>query len=199
MVFAIGHPSSGIPERWKAKSSHCGVNVIDLRSSSVSVISDVIKRAKKSGDVIVLSIHWGGNWGYEIEPAFQTFARDVIDRADVDVVFGHSSHHAMGVEIYNHKLIIYGAGDFINDYEGIRGHESYRGDLSLMYFPSVDPNTGRLVDLTMVPTRIRHLQVQRACAEDVTWMTQTMTRECRKLGGAVKRQDDELRYVLKPH
>ncbi len=108
---------------------------------------------------MVLSIHWGGNWGYEIEPAFQTFARDVIDRAGVDLVFGHSSHHAMGIEVYRQKLIIYGAGDFLNDYEGITGHESYRGDLSLMYFPSVDPATGRLVELTMVPTRIRHMQV----------------------------------------
>ena len=26
------------------------------------------------------------------------------------------------------------AGDFINDYEGIHGHEQYRGDLALMYF-----------------------------------------------------------------
>ena len=197
LVFAIGHPSSGVPERWKAKAKHCGVNVTDLRPANVGAIAEQVKSTKKGGDIAVLSIHWGGNWGYEIEPAFQNFAHDVIDRADIDLVFGHSSHHAMGIEVYNHKLIIYGAGDFLNDYEGITGHESYRGDLSLMYFPSLDPSTGNVVDLTMVPTRIRHLQVQHATAEDISWMYQTMSRECRKLGGAIKRQEDELKYVLK--
>ena len=33
------------------------------------------------------------------------------------------------------KLILYGCGDFINDYEGISGNEEYRGDLALMYIP----------------------------------------------------------------
>jgi len=32
------------------------------------------------------------------------------------------------------RLILYGCGDFLNDYEGIRGYEEYRGDLALMYF-----------------------------------------------------------------
>ena len=197
LVFAVGHPSSGVPERWKAKAKHCGVNVVDLRPADVSALSQKVKGVKRSGDIAVLSIHWGGNWGYEIEPPFQNFAHNVIDKADIDVVFGHSSHHAMGIEVYNRKLIIYGAGDFLNDYEGITGHESYRGDLSLMYFPSMDPTTGHLVDLTMIPTRIRHLRVQHACADDVHWMYQTMTRECKKLGSTVKRHEDELHYVLK--
>jgi len=39
--------------------------------------------------------------------------------AGVDVVHGHSSHHAKGFEVYAGKLIIYGAGDLISDYEGI--------------------------------------------------------------------------------
>ena len=197
LVFAVGHTSSGVPERWKAKSKQCGVNVVDLRPADVDVLAQQVKSVKKAGDIAVLSIHWGGNWGYEIEPPFPTFAHNVIDRADIDVVFGHSSHHALGIEVYNQKLIIYGAGDFLNDYEGITGHESYRGDLSLMYFPSVDPSTGRLVDLTMVPTKIRHIQVHYASADDINWMHQTINRECKKLGGKIKRQEDELHYVPK--
>lgn len=39
--------------------------------------------------------------------------------AGVDVVHGHSSHHAKGAEVYRGKLILYGAGDLISDYEGI--------------------------------------------------------------------------------
>ena len=51
----------------------------------------------------------------------------------------------------NNKLIIYGAGDFINDYKDIRGHEQYRGELTLVYFPEFKPQTAVLKALRMVP------------------------------------------------
>ena len=62
----------------------------------------------------------------------------LIDNAAVDIIHGHSSHHIKGIEIYKGKPVIYGSGDFINDYEGIGGHEYFRGDLSLMYFVTFD-------------------------------------------------------------
>lgn len=40
--------------------------------------------------------------------------------AGIDVVHGHSSHHAKGFEVHRGRLIVYGAGDLISDYEGIR-------------------------------------------------------------------------------
>ncbi len=196
LVFAVGHSSSGIPERWRAKHKQCGVNLIDLRPNSVNQLSEQVKSVKKKGDISVLSIHWGGNWGYDIEPAFQTFAHSVIDQADIDVVFGHSSHHAKGVEVYRGKLIIYGAGDWVNDYEGISGYEGYRGDLSLMYFPSINVETGNLAELRCVPTRIRHLQVQKASDSEVQWMYDMMHRECSKLGTDVQRNGNEIKLVL---
>ncbi|HSE89904.1 MAG TPA: hypothetical protein VLJ79_27080 [Candidatus Binatia bacterium] len=45
--------------------------------------------------------------------------------------------------MHKNRLILYGCGDFFNDYEGIGGYEDYRGDLGLMYFADVDPRTGR--------------------------------------------------------
>jgi poly-gamma-glutamate capsule biosynthesis protein CapA/YwtB (metallophosphatase superfamily) len=57
-----------------------------------------------------------------------------------------------GIEVYRERPIIYGCGDFLNDYEGIRSHEEFRGDLGLMYFVSSDPQTGRLLELRMVPS-----------------------------------------------
>ena len=38
------------------------------------------------------------------------------------MVHGHSSHHAKGAELYQGKLIIYGAGDLISDYEASVKH-----------------------------------------------------------------------------
>ena len=194
LVFAGGHHSSGIPEQWRAGPHQCGINIIDVKNTkSVSQLASHVKKYKQAGDIAVLSIHWGGNWGYLIDSTFKQFAHDVIDSAGIDLVHGHSSHHAMGVEVYNGKLIIYGSGDFINDYEGINGYEDYRGDLSLMYFASLDTKSGNLTDLTMIPMEMHHLQVHKAKPENVEWLTNTMKRECRKLGGRVIKENNELR------
>ncbi|WP_262982399.1 CapA family protein [Sulfuriferula multivorans] len=40
--------------------------------------------------------------------------------------------------MYREKPVLYGCGDFLNDYEGISGHEQYRGELALMYFPTLE-------------------------------------------------------------
>jgi poly-gamma-glutamate synthesis protein (capsule biosynthesis protein) len=43
------------------------------------------------------------------------FARALVD-AGADVVFGHSPHVVRGVEVYGGRPILYGAGDFVDDY-----------------------------------------------------------------------------------
>jgi poly-gamma-glutamate capsule biosynthesis protein CapA/YwtB (metallophosphatase superfamily) len=88
-------------------------------------------------------VHWGSNWGYNVLPDQIRFAHDLID-GGVDVVHGHSSHHSCPIEMYRDKLILYGCDDLINDYEGITGYDQYWGDLSLLYFASVEPDTGGL-------------------------------------------------------
>lgn len=193
LVFGACDPSSGIPAAWLA-SHQSGVNLINVDTqTSLDAVTENIRKYRKEGDIVVFSIHWGGNWGYEIEPAFKRFAHKLIDAAGVDIIHGHSSHHAIGVEVYKNKLIMYGCGDFINDYEGIGGHVQYRGDLSLMYLVSVEAETGRLRDLTMVPTQIKRLRIQRAEASDTAWLADTMAHECKKLACDVKLEDGELR------
>jgi poly-gamma-glutamate synthesis protein (capsule biosynthesis protein) len=117
----------------------------------------------------VASIHWGTNWGYEVPPAHVRFARRLVD-GGVDVVHGHSSHHPRPIEVYRNRLILYGCGDFINDYEGILGHEEYRPDLTLMYFPTFDAISGELRDLRMTPMQLRKLRLNRAAPEDARWL-----------------------------
>ncbi len=197
LVFAAGHQSSGIPDKWTASPHQCGLNVIEVNGSkSISQLAQQIRKFKRDGDVVILSIHWGSNWGYDVDPLFRQFAHDTIDQAGVDLIHGHSSHHALGVELYNNKVIIYGSGDFINDYEGIDGYEEFRGDLSLMYFVSMDMESGNVTDVTMIPTEIHHLQVHRASPENAEWLTNTMKRECRKLGSRVIIKEDGLHLKL---
>jgi poly-gamma-glutamate synthesis protein (capsule biosynthesis protein) len=131
---------------------------------------------RRPRDVIVVSVHWGANWGYEIPREQRDFARALIDSGFVDVVHGHSSHHAKGIEVYRERLILYGCGDFLNDYEGIDGYEHYRSDLASMYFPTVDA-AGRLLTLRIVPLRIRKLRLERATRADAAWLKATLDRE----------------------
>jgi len=191
IVSAWAHASSGVPPEWAAAENRPGVNRLDyLDTKAVQRINNSIKPGKQPGDVAVVSIHWGGNWGYDIPHWQIEFAHRLIDEAYVDIVHGHSSHHVKGIEVYKGKLIIYGSGDLLNDYEGIGGHEQYRADLSLMYFASVDPATGRLVRLQMTPTQIRHLRINRADASDALWLKHMLNREGRKLGTRVELNPD---------
>jgi len=187
LVYAWGHASSGVPRPWAATETRPGVNRLDyLDRQTVQQIRNSVNRDRRSGDIVVVSLHWGGNWGYDI-PSWQTeFAHRLVDEAGIDVVHGHSSHHVKGIEVYNGKLIIYGSGDLLNDYEGIGGHEQYRADLALMYFADIDPQTGKLVKLLMTPTQIRKLRINRAGAQDAAWLEDLLNREGRRFGTGVR-------------
>ena len=183
LVFAVCSESSGVPPEWAASSRAPGVDFLpDLSGASVERLARRIAAVKRAGDLAVVSIHWGSNWGYVVAPGEIAFARALIDLAGVDIVHGHSSHHAKAVEVYRGKLILYGCGDFINDYEGIRGHEEFRGDLALMYLPELEAGSGRLVRLEVVVMQLRRFRVGRASAADTRWVCATLDREGRRFG-----------------
>jgi poly-gamma-glutamate synthesis protein (capsule biosynthesis protein) len=142
--------------------------------------------ARRTGDIVVASIHWGENWGYHIPGAQRSFAQGLIDEADVNIVYGHSSHHPKGIEVYNQKVILYGCGDFLDDYEGIRGYERFRDDLVLMYFLSVAPTTGKLVRCEMRPLQIRNFRLNRTSREDARWLRGILNREGERLRTGVE-------------
>ncbi len=186
IVFSLGVQTSGIPAQWAATAQKPGVNLLpDLSVATAGQFGKAVRAVKTSGDIVVASIHWGGNWGYRIPWSQTDFAHRLIDEADVDVVHGHSSHHAKGIEIYRDRPIIYGCGDFLNDYEGIGGHEMYRGDLPLMYLLDVDAASGRLARFEMMPMRIRHFRLQRASPAEARWLRDTLHREGQGLGTRV--------------
>lgn len=189
LVFAWGMENSGVPAEWAATEQRPGVNQLsDLSAASLERIARQMRAARQPGDLVVASIHWGGNWGFAVTAAQRAFAHGLIDEAGVDVVHGHSSHHVKCIEIYREKVILYGCGDFLNDYEGIGGYEIYRGDLALMYFPTFEQ--GHLSRLVLTPTQTRRFRVGHAPEEGVRWLMDTLNREGRKLGTHVERLDD---------
>ncbi|MCC8247121.1 CapA family protein [Saccharothrix luteola] len=159
VFFSLGAGSSGIPHSWAATRNRAGVNLLPDVSEDVAL--DVTTRVcliKRPGDVVVASLHWGSNWGYDVPDSDVDFAHALVD-GGVDIVHGHSSHHPRPIEVYHGKLILYGCGDLINDYEGITGHEEYRDDLRLLYFAAVRPDTGHLVGLRMAPMRVHRMRL----------------------------------------
>jgi poly-gamma-glutamate synthesis protein (capsule biosynthesis protein) len=180
IVLSSGTATSGIPRAWAATRTRPGVDVLeDLSSATADRLAARGRRIRRQGDVVVASIHWGSNWGYEVPASHVRFAHWLIE-GGVDIVHGHSSHHPRPIEVYRDKLVLYGCGDFIDDYEGIPGYEDFRDDLVLMYFPLVEPSTGRLLGLRMVPLRICKMRLDRATSAETAWVRDRLS----AIGGA---------------
>jgi poly-gamma-glutamate capsule biosynthesis protein CapA/YwtB (metallophosphatase superfamily) len=156
--------------------------VAGLPDPQVSRIAERVRAVKRPGDIAILSIHWGPNWGYLIPESQRSFAHKLIDVAGIDVIHGHSSHHPKPIEVYRGKPILYGCGDFLNDYEGIAGYEEFRSQLVLMYFVTVDPTTGSLIRLEMTPLQIKRFRLNHVSRQDAGWLRDTLTREGKQTG-----------------
>ncbi|MDI3388443.1 CapA family protein [Streptomyces sp. B-S-A8] len=176
LVLAVGMPSSGIPYDWAATDDRAGVSFVAGASAPAQAqVASRIRKLKQPGDIAVVSVHWGSNWGYDVTRDQVAFAHALVD-AGADLVHGHSSHHTRPPEVYGGRLVLYGCGDLINDYEGITGYERYRDDLRLLHLVSLDPDTGRLLRLRLVPLLARRLRLVRAPAEDHRWLGSLLDR-----------------------
>ena len=166
LLFSFGSTTSGIPRQWRAANASPGVNLLDdLSEATASQIAKGMRQFQRPGDLLVASIHWGGNWGYDIPLEQIVFAHRLIEEG-VSIVHGHSSHHVKAIEVFKGRLILYGCGDFLTDYEGISGYEDFRGDLALMYLVELDSRGGQLVSLQLVPMHMRRFRLEHTSAAD---------------------------------
>ena len=204
-VFAFATPSSGVPAAWAARPNRPGVSLIGLSESFVAYIAALVRGVRPGADIVVASIHWGGNWGYEIPPHMRQFAHRLIDEAGIDMIHGHSSHHVKAIEVYRNRLILYGCGDLISDYEGIPLHRSswsasgaakflqFKSDLGLIYHAQLDAGSGALRSLDMTPTRIRQLRINRADPDGVRSLEDILNRDGKSLGTRAVLEDGVLK------
>ena len=190
LVLACGLGSSGIPQSWAAAADRPGVYFLPALTDKVATdLTDQVSLMRRTGDVVVVSIHWGSNWGYDVHPDQRRFAHRLID-GGVDIVHGHSSHHPRPIETYRGKLVLYGCGDFVNDYEGISGHAEFRDDLRLMYFASVHQDTGELAELRMAVMHARRLRLEHASRADSEWLHAALGRVSDHFGTHIELLDD---------
>lgn len=173
-VFAVASGCSGTPIAWWASDDTSGLVGIPALVSNEAVTDalEIVKRATDSypcagRKLRILSIHMGPNWALKGEDAMdiacrRDFVHKVIDSCGVDIIYGHSSHHMRGMEVYKGKLILYGAGDIINDYEGFenRGEDQYNR-LGGIYIADIDSVSGDLKQLQIVPMFMNRLRLER--------------------------------------
>jgi poly-gamma-glutamate capsule biosynthesis protein CapA/YwtB (metallophosphatase superfamily) len=186
LVFGLGMASGGIPGSWAAADDRSGVAfTAEPSDAAAAEMVGRVRRAKRPGDLVVVSVHWGPNWGYRVSDAEVRFAHALVD-GGVHIVHGHSAHHPRPLEAYRGGLVLYGCGDLIDDYEGITGYERYRDDLRLLYLVSLDLDSGALVRVRMVPLQARRMRLCPASREDSGWLREVLERSSRGFGTRIR-------------
>jgi poly-gamma-glutamate synthesis protein (capsule biosynthesis protein) len=100
------------------------------------------------------------------------------------------------MEVYQERLILYGCGDLINDYEGIGGYEEYRPDLGVIILATLAAD-GRLARGRLLPFRRRRFRLWCATHDEAAWLARRLSRVSRQGGVTLELQADatlELRW-----
>ncbi len=167
---------------WEATKNKPGIFYapIDFHDQRAKDLLKLVQQTKSQVDYLIVSAHWGGNWGYGPPPEHQVFARALIDLG-ADIIFGHSAHVFRGVDIYRRRPIIYSAGDFIDDYAV---DEIERNDESFIFMIELEPTgttVGVIKRLKLYPTIIDNFQAKLAGSRTRT-IAAKMQKLCADLG-----------------
>lgn len=162
---------------WEAAPGTPGVYYVPVTTHGqrVDQLLALLRRTKARVQLLIVSAHWGGNWGSDAPPEHRALARQLVE-AGADVVFGHSPHVFRGVEVYRDRPIIYSAGDFVDDY-AVDPEE--RNDLSFIFLMETDGGTPRA--LRLFPTVIAGFRV-RLAVRSARDTADRMARLCGDLG-----------------
>lgn len=97
-----------------AKEDALGVAMLPDKPTPqvISMIGNDIGAARKLGDLVVVSFHWGIERSIYPSPSQRWLARRAVD-CGADIVVGHHPHCLQGVEIYKGKPILYSLGNLV--------------------------------------------------------------------------------------
>ncbi len=174
---------------WEAGPNRPGVFYapLDLEDARFQKVLEITRALAQQTDLVVVSVHWGPNWGRRPLPEHRAAGRQLV-QAGASVVWGHSPHVVRGVEFVDRGVILYSCGDFVDDYAV---DEVERNDWSFAFL--LDPSS---TTLTLVPTVIRNFRVELARGEERRALCERMRRLCQELGTHVEAVEEGLR--LKP-
>jgi poly-gamma-glutamate capsule biosynthesis protein CapA/YwtB (metallophosphatase superfamily) len=160
---------------WQATSDLAGVFYVpvDPGDSRAEHLLEIVRGHKDGVDLLIVSAHWGPNWGYAPPREHVALAHALVE-AGADLVFGHSCHVFRGIELYRGRPILYGAGNFVDDY-AVDAIE--RNDESFVFVVEMDGRVAR--GLRLYPTLIHDFQARRASGGKGRQIAEKMQRLCR--------------------
>lgn len=146
---------------------------IEPKPEVLAIVQDSVKQAHEAGaSFVILSAHWGPNMVTSPSQYFQDFAHAVID-CGVDIFYGHSAHLFQAVERYNHRLILYNTGDFLDDYAV---DPVFRNDWSFVFLVNV--SSSGIQQLKSIPVRLHYAHVELAKGQEFTGICMRMRSRC---------------------
>lgn len=151
LIAASDHCSCG-SAGWSAGATEPGMwQIATEPGADWDELATAITELRARTDWVVVSLHWGPNW-VEAWPLdrLRDLAAKLVE-AGASVIVGHSAHHVLPIEHIDGVPVLYGTGDFIDDYSAVDG---FRNDLAYMARVVLDPATG--ADVQIVPLRIEH-------------------------------------------
>ena len=165
---------------WEARDTRPGVNYIAYNPKGLvepyrTRIADAIQEAQDHADLVIVSAHVGPNWGAP-SAGMRRLAHELLDMG-ADLYWGHSNHTPQGIEIYRDKVVLYSAGDFVDDY-AVDPDE--RNDLSFLFVLELDG--ARVERLVLHPVAIEGCRVRRAKGAEVTFLQESMRTRCAAFG-----------------
>ena len=167
LVFAFAATDCGVPPAWEADHVP-GVNMLAPDNLHLASVAGKLLAARRPDDLVVVSIHWGGNWVESIPAIHRRIAHQLIDSGAADLIHGHSAHHPLPAEVHRGKLILYGCGDLINDYEGVATGHHERSDLVCLYAVTLHAD-GTLQDLEVMPYQLHRFRLQHPARDEREW------------------------------
>ena len=82
-----------------------------LRCYDNTLFLEVIAEARKNADFVLVYVHWGTEYSFELQEVQLTTGKEYLD-AGADAVIGAHTHCLQGMEYYDGKPIIYSLGNY---------------------------------------------------------------------------------------
>lgn len=115
------------------KANHLlfGFLSFDLVTYPNTPLVETTKENSKKVDILIISLHWGGE--YQKQPTNQQkeLAHQIID-AGAKIIIGHHPHVTQPTEKYNNGLIFYSLGNFV--FDQYWSEETKKGEIAKIIF-----------------------------------------------------------------
>lgn len=177
-----------------ADADRPGTNYMEIETDpdTLGRVEVGVRRARDAGArLVALGLHWGPNMVLRPPPSFGSFASAALGRG-ADLIYGHSAHLFQGVQLHNDKLVMYDAGDFLDDYAI---DPDLRNDWSFIFLVEADDQG--IIRLRMLPVRLRFARVDLATGTEFEAICERMMELCTEFGTPVIRTSEGLEVPVR--